>query len=56
MACATWCLFLRSSWPILLFIRSWTVWISVFISSLVASSWFSSLLMRGSQRQPFRGA
>lgn len=52
----TWCLFLRSSWPILLFMSSCMVCSSDFISSLVASSWFSSLLMRGSQRQPLSGA
>ena len=45
-----------SIWPSLVFMRSWTVWISVLTSSLVASSWFSSLLISGSQRQPFRGA
>ncbi|CAB1340438.1 unnamed protein product, partial [Coregonus sp. 'balchen'] len=38
------------------FSSSCTVWISVFISSLVASSWFSSLMIRGSQRQPLIGA
>lgn len=56
MYMCTWCLFLRSSWPSLLFISSWTVWISDFSSSLVASSWFSSLLISGSHLQPFRGA
>lgn len=52
----TCCLLLSSCCPTLLLTTSWTAWTSVFISSLVAWSWFSSFLSRGSQRQPLRGA
>lgn len=45
-----------SIWPSLIFILSCTVPSSAFISSTVASSWFSSLFIRGSQRHPFMGA
>lgn len=55
-SCGTWCLLLLSSWPIFVFMSCCTVWISDCISSLVAMSWFSSLLMRGSHLQPFSGA
>lgn len=52
----TWCWVLLSIWPSLTFILSCTVPNSAFISSTVASSWFSSLFIRGSQRHPFIGA
>lgn len=52
----TWCCVLLSICPSFVFILSWTDPSSALISSTVASNWFSSLLIRGSHRQPSIGA